>query len=92
MWHIWVFDVEFLNQLKGVCEGSCQFPAVGFIAITYPFDEVLELPVEDVAVQDVLDFVLLMFVDNDRRRQRFFDNAIVMPGAEVIDMKDVVDL
>jgi len=43
-----------------------RFPAVVFVAIAFPLDEILKLPPRYMAVEYGFDFILLLSVNQDR--------------------------
>jgi hypothetical protein len=57
-----VARVEIANASRGVDIGS-GLPAVVFVAVSLPLDEILELVSEDTAIEDALDFIMFVFAD-----------------------------
>lgn len=77
--------VEFLSRDPEVITFSVAFPAYKILQ-TSPFGLI-----EETAVEDLFNFPFLFTVDDDRIRRRWFDYAVVVPGAKPVNVDDRVD-
>jgi hypothetical protein len=60
-----VCRIELLHQQRRV-DVCGRFPAVVFVAIAFPLDEVLKSPPRYTAVEYGFDFILLLSVNQDK--------------------------
>ena len=67
-WAVWPQSVELMDGVGGVLEVVGWLPGRHVVAL--PLDKVLEASVVTSAVQDTVDFPLLLAVDHNRRRWR----------------------
>lgn len=92
VWSARVSAMEGGNLVRCVSKVLGWFPGVSAFVVAFPTDQVLELAAVNPAVQDVVDFVLLLIVDDDGVRWRRRGKAVVSPRCELIDVQDRVDL
>lgn len=60
--------IEGFNLTERVGDGFSGFPRVVFLAVPFPFDQVLEFAMVDACIEDFLDFILFFLIDDYRRR------------------------
>ena len=89
-----VFAVELVDRSLGMREICCGLPRVLANAVSFPFDEVLELASEQAAVQNFFDNVFLLPIDFNRcwRGWGFTVDFVPSPGRESVYVEDIVDL
>ena len=87
----WILFVEILNNVRCVIEVGGGFPGVFSMAIAFPFDQILKFLAEDARVEDFLDLVLPFAVNDVRWWWCGLFEAIIVSGAESINVYDRVD-
>ena len=88
----WMLFVEIFDNVRCVIKVGGGFPGVFSMAIAFPFDQVLKFLAEDAEVDDFFDLVLLFAVNDVRWWWCGLFEAIIMPGAELINIYDRVDI
>ena len=75
-------SMEGFDELLGVSDICCWFPAVVSHVVAFPFNEILILITECAAVQDLFDFIFEFVVDLNRfwRWWVLTVDVVAMPG------------
>jgi len=78
----WVSCMEFINRIEGIIEIIPVFPSVVLHTVTFPFDQVLQFPVEHAAVENFFHNILLFAVNKLRWRRRCMSTSNGVNGCE----------
>jgi hypothetical protein len=65
LWPIKTFSVKLGNPRLGVFKVFCWLPTGGYVVITGPLDEIMQLPITLPRVEYDVDFPFLCFFDYD---------------------------